>query len=167
MKHMTLLIASLLAAQTMLGAASAQDITVSDAYLRVTGAKATSAAAFMQIENHGATDDRLVAVATDAAAMSELHTNIEGANGVVSMVPLSDGIALPAGGHHLLKRGSDHVMLMGLTRPLSDGDTVQFTLQFERTGPVVVEVPVDNLRKPGAAMGHGTMNMGTTGQTGN
>jgi len=167
MKPFTIVTVGLLAAQMMLGTAWAQDIVVSDAYLRATGAKATTAAAFMKIENHGDGDDRLVAVVSDAAAKTELHTHIQDANGVMSMTRIEGGIAVAAGSSHLLKRGADHVMMMGLTRPLTDGDTVQITLQFERAGAVVVEVPIDNQRKPGAAMDHGTMQMGTKGQATN
>lgn len=167
MKQFTLFAAGLLAAQTMLGAASAQDITVSDAYLRLTGAKATTAAAFMEIDNHGATDDRLIGATTDAAVKTELHTHIEDANGVMKMTHIEGGIALPAGSNHLLKRGGDHVMLMGLTGALADGDTVRITLEFEKAGQMVVEMPVDNQRKPGAAMDHGKMDHGAMGKASN
>lgn len=160
MKSMTFIAAGLLAAHMMLGTAFAQDISVSDAYLRVTGVKATTAASFMLIENHGATDDRLIAAASDAAKKVELHTHKQDSNGVMAMMEIEGGIALPAGGSHLLQRGADHVMLMGLTAPLQDGDSVQITLQFEKSGDLTITVPVDNARKPDAAMGHGTMNHG-------
>lgn len=157
---MTYLAAGLLAAQFTMGAAFAQDITVSDAYVRATGAMATTGAAFMLIENHGSTDDRLIGASTSAAKKAELHTHKQGDNGVMAMVEIEGGIAVPAGADHLLKRGADHVMLMGLTAPLNDGDLVQLTLRFEQAGEVTVAVPVDNERKPDAAMGMGHGKMG-------
>ena len=42
-------------------------------------------------------------------------------------------------------------MLMGLTRPLKQGDVITLTLTFEHEGAVQVEAPVDNARKPGEA----------------
>jgi copper(I)-binding protein len=159
---MTYLAAGLLAAQTMLGTAFAEGISVTDAYLRVTGVKATTAAAFMQIENHSAADDRLIGATTEAAKKAELHTHRQDANGVMSMMEIEGGIALPAGSSHLLQRGEDHVMLMGLTAPLQDSDSIQITLRFETAGEVTITVPVDNARKPGAAMGHGAMGQGAT-----
>jgi copper(I)-binding protein len=54
-------------------------------------------------------------------------------------------------------------MLMGLTRPLADGDTFELRLVFEREGEVVIEVPVDLNRAPAAGHGghgHGAHGMG-------
>jgi len=59
------------------------------------------------------------------------------------MVEVEEGFAVPAGGMHALKRGGDHVMFMGLTRPMEQGDTVNVTLIFEKAGRIEVEIPVD------------------------
>ena len=45
-----------------------------------------------------------------------------------------------------MKRGGDHVMLMGLNDGLDAGETVKITLTFEKAGEIVVDVPVDNDR---------------------
>ena len=68
-----------------------------------------------------------------------------------------DGFAVPAGGGHMLERGGDHVMLMGLTESLEDGESFPLTLVFEEAGEVVVEVPVDLTRQPEHG-DHGGMN---------
>jgi hypothetical protein len=109
----------------------------------------------MVIENTGDTDDRLVAAATDAAERVELHTHIENTDGVMRMVEVKDGFPIPAGGSHALKRGGDHVMLMGLTGPLEQGATVPLTLTFEQAGDLTLDVVVDNARMP-AGHGHAT-----------
>ena len=62
------------------------------------------------------------------------------------MREIKAGIPLPAGATHTLSRGGDHVMLMGVTQELVDGETVPLTLVFEIAGEVVIEVPVDNER---------------------
>jgi periplasmic copper chaperone A len=127
-------------------------ISVEDGYVR---ASAMSGAAFMVIANAGDTDDRLIAAQSDAAERAELHTHIMDAAGVMRMLEVKDGIAVPAGGSHELARGGDHVMLMGLTAPLADGDTVALTLVFEEAGEIEVVLPVDNARMPAHGHGHG------------
>lgn len=134
--------------------AFAGDITVSDAYARSASAVAKTGAAFMVIENTGSEDDRLVEARSDIAARVELHTHLSDANGVMRMIEVKDGFAIPAGGKHMLDRGGDHVMFIGLTGPLEDGDSVAVTLVFERAGELEVEIPVDLKRMPASHGGH-------------
>ncbi len=104
---------------------------------------AKSGAAFMQIVNNGAEDDRLINAASDVAMRVELHTHKEGADGVMQMLHVPEGFAIPAGETHALARGGDHVMFMGLKRALADGDMVTVTLTFEKAGDITIDVPVD------------------------
>src|SRR6056297_1618620 len=69
-------------------------ITIDDAYARASNTMA--GAAFMSITNTSDTDDRLVAVASDVAERVELHTHLEDANGVMRMIEVEDGFAIPA-----------------------------------------------------------------------
>ena len=135
----------------------AEGLHVHDVYARSNGQAGGSGAVFFMIHNNTATDDRLIAARSDVAARVGLHTHIEDANGVMQMREVEGGIALPAGEMHALERGGDHVMLMGLTQALEDGQTFPVTLTFEQAGDVVIEAVVDNDRKPadGAAMEHG------------
>lgn len=126
-------------------------VHIVDAYARTMG---ESGAIFLTIENHQAEEDRLVSASTDAAEMTGLHTHIAGADGVMKMREVSDGFSIAAQGEHKLQRGGDHIMLMGVTRALKDGDMVHLTLTFERAGVVELDVPVDNARQD-AAMDHG------------
>ena len=127
--------------------ALAGDIEVQDAYVRTSGAMAKSGAAFMQIVNSGAADDRLVDASSDVAMKVELHTHKAGADGVMQMLHVPEGFVIPAGGSHALARGGDHVMFMGLTRAVTEGDMVSVTLTFEQAGEVTVEIPVDQNRE--------------------
>ena len=120
-------------------------IMVHDAYARSSNPKA--GAAFMHIMNLGDEADRLLAVKSDVSARTELHTHKEDANGVMKMTHVEEGFEIPAGGMHMLKRGGDHVMFMGLNAPFEDGAIVPVTLVFEKAGEVVVEVSVDQARK--------------------
>ena len=102
----------------------------------------------MTIENTGDTADRLLDAASEVAARVELHTHIDDGNGVMQMRQIEGGLDVPAAGHHMLTRGGDHVMFMGLNRDFVNGDSISVTLTFEHAGEVVVEIPVDNDRMP-------------------
>ena len=133
--------------------ALAEGITIHEPYARVSTMMSKSGAAFMVIENTGATEDRLIAASSDVAEKVELHTHKEDAQGVMQMLEVPEGFAIPAGGSHALARGGDHVMFLGLTRSLKDGDLVTLSLTFEKAGVVTLDVPVDMTRKD-APMGH-------------
>lgn len=131
-------------------------IMIHDAYARASGMSAMAGAAFFEIMNHGDEDDRLVSATSDVAKRVELHTHKEDANGVMKMMEVEEGFAIPAGGKHALQRGGDHVMFMGLNQPFEDGSTVAVTLVFEKAGEMSVEIPVDLKRMPkGGHMDHG------------
>lgn len=132
-------------------------IMVGDAYARASNTKA--GAAFMQIMNHSGEDDRLIAVKSGVAARTELHTHMDMGDGVMKMMQVEEGFAIPAGATHALQRGGDHVMFMGLNAPFEHGGTVTVTLVFEKAGEVAVEVPVDLERKAD----HGGMKNGHSG----
>jgi len=138
--------------------AGAQTITISDAYARAASASAISGAAFFVIENTAAEADQLVSASSMIAERTELHTHIADANGVMQMVHVPEGFAVPAAGTHALARGGDHVMFLGLKQPLNHGDMVDVTLTFAKAGDVVVQIPVDLERgAPAGGMGHGAM----------
>ena len=133
----------------------AGDIEIHEAYARVARPGAPVGAMFMVIYNNGETDDRLVSAASPVAKKVELHTHIED-NGIMKMREVEGGFPVPAGGHHELARGGDHVMLMGLTETLENGMAVPLTLVFESAGEMQFDVIVDNDRQQGQhGMGHG------------
>jgi len=137
----------------------AGDIMVQDAYARSSTPSSVTGAAFFVLMNHGDTDDRLIAATSDIAKRAELHTHNEDANGVMRMMEIDGGIAVPAGEMRALKRGGDHVMLMGLTRPLVQGEEIAVTLTFEKAGDIEITIPVDRERKANhGAADHSQMN---------
>lgn len=141
----------------MATSAFAADVMVKDAYARSASKNAKTGAAFMMIMNHGAENDRLIDVTSDVAKRVELHTHKENGDGVMQMLHVEEGFAIPAGEMHPLKRGGDHVMFMGLNQPFVQGDMIPVTLVFEKAGQVNVEIPVDLERKPAeGGMSHGT-----------
>lgn len=154
------------AAALLFAAPAFAEIEVHDAYARSASPMSKTGAAFMVIHNHGGAADRLIGVSSDAAARTELHTHEEDANGVMRMIHVEEGFDLPTDGEIAMVRGGKHVMLMGLTDSLDQGETVTITLTFEQAGDVVMEVPVDLERQDHGGMdhgNHGSMNHGTDG----
>ncbi|WP_238365820.1 copper chaperone PCu(A)C [Mesobacterium pallidum] len=122
----------------------AADITVEDAYARAANTRA--GAAFLVIHNAGDDADRLVDVRADVAMRVELHTHKDNGQGVMQMLHVPEGFEIPAGGDHVLQRGGDHVMFMGLQAPWEQGQLIPLTLVFEKAGEITVDVPVDLTR---------------------
>jgi copper(I)-binding protein len=105
-------------------------------------AGAKSAAGYLGIVNTGSAADRLLGVETGIAKRAMLHTTEHAEDGVARMVHL-DAIDIPAGGTVTLAPGGLHIMLMGLTGPLAEGDLIPAILIFEAAGRVEVEFSVD------------------------
>ena len=124
------------------------EILVKDAYVRSSTPSSVTGAAFMVLMNDGKQNDRLIAVTSDVAGRVGLHTHTQDDNGVMRMSEIEGGIPVPAGSMHLLQRGGDHVMFMGLSAPLAQGSQIAVTLIFEKAGRIRVMIPVDHERKP-------------------
>jgi copper(I)-binding protein len=135
--------------------ANAQGIEVHDAYARALGGAGSAGAVFFALHNHGPEDAVLIGAATPAAAMAEFHTHKESADGLMQMLPIEGGIAMPSGAKHSFGRGEDHLMLMGLTTDLSEGDIITITLTFDGADPLTFEAVVDNARTEPSKHEHG------------
>lgn len=93
-------------------------------------------------------DDRLVSVASPAAAEGQIH-EMKIVDGVMSMAELKDGLALPAGEVVALRPGGDHIMLLGVKQPLKTGEQVSLTLTFEHAQPLGIRAVVGQPQRPG------------------
>jgi copper(I)-binding protein len=90
--------------------------------------------------NKGSAPDRLVSVSTPAAKKAELHNHImEG--GLMKMRPVGV-VEVTPGDPSVLQPGGLHIMLMGLSQPLVEGNSFPLTLNFERAGSIEVEVMI-------------------------
>ncbi|OSM01683.1 copper chaperone PCu(A)C [Magnetofaba australis] len=123
-------------------------VSVSAAWARASAKMARAGAAFMRIDNTGASDDKLISAAADVSDKVELHTHTM-ENGMMRMYEVPS-IPVPAGTGAMLQPGGFHVMFIGLHAPLSEGQSFPLTLNFEKTGKQTVMVHV---KAPGA-MGH-------------
>lgn len=125
-------------------------------------ASAKSAAGYMAISNEGQHADRLIGVESTAAQKTMLHTTETSADGVAQMKHL-EALEIPAGETVVLEPGGMHVMLMGLTQSMKEGDMVPAALIFEKAGRVEIEFMVDPSEGVDhSKMGHGDMDHGTT-----
>jgi copper(I)-binding protein len=99
---------------------------------------------FLTVRNSGKQADRLLGATSPAAARVEIHSMaMDG--GVMRMRPVPGGFAIPAGGTLDLKPGANHLMLIGLRKPLALGTTVPLTLRFQRSGTVTVQLKVESI----------------------
>lgn len=144
--------AAAVAALFALPALACDGFEVHDAYARTSTAMSQSGAAFMVLHNHGDTDCHIAGARSDIAARTELHTHREDAQGVMRMIHVEEGFALPADGEVILERGGHHVMFLGLSRTLAQGDVVDMTFVFADGAEKTVAVVVDLERQP---EGHG------------
>ncbi|HTI54308.1 MAG TPA: copper chaperone PCu(A)C [Verrucomicrobiae bacterium] len=103
------------------------------------GAEST-AAGYVTLRNRGPERDALVAATADVAARVELHET-RNMSGMMMMERLGK-IELAPGARVELRPGSYHLMLIGLKRALTPGQTVTLTLEFERGGRMTTRAEV-------------------------
>ncbi len=126
--------------------AQPDQITVENAYVRGLPPSQRNTAAFFSVQNHRDRDVQIVAGASDAAEGLEIHGH-QHRNGMMSM-QREDAITVPAGGEFIFAPGAYHLMLINLTRPLTDGDQVQFNLKTAGGELITVDAPVISVLKP-------------------
>ena len=133
--------------------AQSATIEVDHAWARATPGGAKTAALYMTLVNKGAAEDRLVSVATPAAGMAEVHGTAS-ENGVMQMRAVP-ALSVKPGTPTVLKPGGYHVMLMDLKQPLVAGQTVTFSLTFEKAGTIEATASVEKIgaSAPGAMPG--------------
>ena len=120
------------------------ELAVENPYLQFSFPSAKAAALYMQINNPCESEDKLISVSSNIAAITELHQSIENKQGVVSMKPVENGIEVPAKGILLLEPGGLHVMLMGVE--LFENHTeIDFKLEFEQSGIINASAPTQLL----------------------
>jgi copper(I)-binding protein len=139
------------------GAATAHDYTLQNLridhpFARATPPGAQSGGVYLTIENRGTSKDRLVKVASPAAATVELHSMTMEGN-VMRMRAIA-GLDIAPGATVTLGSAGYHVMLVGLARPLVVGDRIAMTLTFEKAGAVEVTALVEAMA-PAAGATHG------------
>jgi copper(I)-binding protein len=110
-------------------------------------------AAYFELVNGGTEADRLIGASAAIAGAVELHVTSIDAQGVATMRPVQ-AVDLPAGGRARLSPGGLHLMLLGLTQPLEEGQSFPLTLTFEHAGAATVDVEVERQPEHGSSSSH-------------
>lgn len=126
---------------------SAHPVTVHMPFVRLMPPTQPNTGAFMVLENTGKADRALVSAKSDVSKVVELHTHTM-VDGMMRMREI-ERIDIPAGGRTELKPGGLHVMLIGLHKPLQEGQQVDITLVFDDGSQQTVQAAV---RHPGGEM---------------
>ena len=134
------LAAGLLAAALGVPAASADGLTVTNAWSRSTPPVATVGVVYFTLKNDSQKSDRLLKLSTSIADKAEVHRT-EVLDGIARMREVAV-LHVDAGQALEFKPGGMHVMLVGLRKPLVAGQTYDLELLFEVAGPRTVQVTV-------------------------
>ncbi len=102
--------------------------------------RATAAGYVIGAQSRRRLGDALISATADVAERVELHEtrNMSG----MMMMEKVPKVELAPGSRVALKPGSYHLMLIGLKRALTPGQTVNFTLEFERAGRITTRAEV-------------------------
>lgn len=118
-------------------------IQIEEPFARAVPPGQPNSAAFMTFHNQGESDASIVFAHSNVSEVTELHTHTD-VDGVMQMRQI-DAIDIPAGELTELKPGGLHIMLIGLTQNLAEGDHVDLTLTFADGTEKQVMVPVQHV----------------------
>lgn len=116
--------------------ADPSSISVEHAWSRATPKGAVTGVGYVTITNNGTGEDRLLGASSPVAETIQFHAGST-ESGVMKMTQLP-ALDLAPGQTVTLKPGGIHMMMMGLTQPLREGQTFPLTLTFEKAGAVEV-----------------------------
>lgn len=133
-------------------AAAADPLVIEEAQVRAVPPGSQTSAAFMTLRNPGEREVVLVEASSPAAQAVELH-NHENVDGVMQMRKVAQ-IVVPPGGRAELAPGGLHMMLIGLTAPLTEGEPVEIELGFESGETQRFEAPVKRIIVGGGETQH-------------
>ena len=130
-----------LAVATLVAApALADQLTITDAWSRTTPPGATVGVVYFKLHNDTGKSDRLLKLKTPVADRVEVHRT-EIVEGMARMREVSV-LHVAAGEKLEFVPGGMHVMLMGLKKPLEEGQVYELELLFEVAGPRKVKIAV-------------------------
>ena len=126
-------------------------VAVEQPWSRATPPGSQIGAGFMTLRNAGSAPERVVGASSPLAGRVEMHVTRR--EGEVMKMRQAEAFEIPAGGSFELRPGGAHLMLMGLQRPLKEGERVPLTLRLEKGGEVRVELEVQAMGARGPAHG--------------
>ncbi len=160
MKHRVLAVVGVTVFSWVLGFSAVALVKIEDQWASASINNSSNSAVFMTLTDISGQGDMLVAVSSPVATTTELHIH-KTVNGVMQMRPVS-ALPIPAGGSITLQPGAEHVMLIGLKRPLREGEAIPLQLVFTHSNIVETTVPIRGVGDLHAHTGHGNPGSGGT-----
>ncbi len=117
-----------------------QEIVIKNAYVAATAQGQDSTEIYMDLDNNGPENCKLVSANSPVANETQLHKTVL-VNGLPQMQQLRI-IDIKPKHDDDLQPGGLHVMLIGLNKPLKTGDNVPLTLIFSDGSSLGLTVPV-------------------------
>ena len=143
---------------------TSKNSVVSDVWARESAASADTGVVYLKIENTSSTIDKLfsASVSQNFAKSSSIHETVMGdgstsstmamdstssstmGSGSSSMMTMKEvsSVTIPANGSVAFEPGGYHIMLMGLTEPLKNGQKFEMNLGFLNGGIIKVTATV-------------------------
>jgi len=116
------------------------DVTVEDAWVRLGATPANPGAAYFTVKG-GPADDKLVFVYSPVVIRTELHDSTT-SGGMMRMMPLKDGVAVPKGSTVEFKPGGKHAMLFNINPGIVPPRTLTLNFSFASGKQLVAEAKV-------------------------
>ncbi len=115
-------------------------LEISRLWARATPPGAKAGAVYLDIANGLGGSVNLIGVSSPLASRAEVHESLL-VDGMMKMRK-RETLTIPAGEQLSFAPGGLHIMLMGLSAPLTEGEEFQVTLQFDEYPELTLQVPV-------------------------
>jgi copper(I)-binding protein len=116
------------------------DLLIRDGYVRGLPPGQPNTAVFMRLVNDGGESITINHSKSDSSESAEFHGH-KHHNGLMRMEQV-ESITIPAGEEFVFEPGDHHLMLLGLIKPLRDGDQVTINLQATNGQSFTAQLPV-------------------------
>ena len=145
MRVLPFLLAGLLASPVALAHDYRQgDLHINHPWSRPTPPGVGMGVGYLTITNNGDQPVKLVGASSPRAAKVTIHETTHN-DGLMQMQPIDGGLTIPASESVELKPHSFHLMLEQLTSPLTEGESIPLTLDFDAVDDATVELKVESL----------------------
>ncbi|MFN0195076.1 MAG: copper chaperone PCu(A)C [Aestuariivirga sp.] len=129
------------AEQTPSGPWKLGNIVVEQAWARLGSDASKTCAVYLTVHNKSAADDYLLGVSSDASTTTAIHeTQVK--DGVARMEPIPGGLNMTSHAEVVMRPGSIHIMLTGISGAVVPGGMLPVSMFFRDAGTLDFEVPV-------------------------
>lgn len=123
----------------------AEELVVGDLHITNVWARpsnTSTGAVYLTISNQGKSADTLIGITSSVAENTEMHEMTM--TDMVMRMRKAASVSLPAGQSVSFAPGGMHIMLIGLKRPLKEGESFNLSLELKNAGHVELPVTVSS-----------------------